>query len=181
MPANPSSMLAGVCGAQAPLLGAQIHRSRHAENDRKRRVGEKEMAHTCGSQLGTLRSWGNAQFKLLLEFKGLGTFTIWNSIQCKLGGFKIAWTPFQYHSSRSLSVPKAAIEGYLSPVRTSSLLSSTLANQPVPLGLPAGPCRTLLPSLVLIPQVKPPHQMGTNYEIHHVPHLFLRSLCPVKV
>lgn len=69
-------MSAGVCGAQAPLLGAEAHRSRHAENEGKRKEsGEGNGAQVCISA-GDRRSWGKAQFKLLLEYKGLDNFTV---------------------------------------------------------------------------------------------------------
>lgn len=112
--------------------------------ERKRRAwGEGNGAHVC---ISARDKWGKAQFKLLLEFTGLGNFTIWNSIQCKLGGFKIAWTPLQYRTPKQLQNRTPW---------TSSHLSSTLAKQPVQLGLPAGPCRTLFPSLALIPKKSP--------------------------
>lgn len=45
LPINPSSMSAGMCEAQAPLLGAEVHRSRHAENKRKKEWGGENGAH----------------------------------------------------------------------------------------------------------------------------------------
>lgn len=46
-------MSAGMCGAQAPLLGAEAHRSRHAENEGKRKG-------SGGGEWGTqvYLSWG---------------------------------------------------------------------------------------------------------------------------
>ena len=61
---NPSSMAAGVCGAQAPLLRAEVHRSRHAKNERERKGWGQGKGHRSISA-GNIRSQGKVSFKLL--------------------------------------------------------------------------------------------------------------------